>query len=190
MSEQTDSVGGEVPEDPGAEVEAAIRQAMSAVLAEADSRAQAIGEEAAAHLQRAEEAEARAFAIERDARGMAERAAAEYESAVREEVKRARREALDAAQTRAAAIIEEAENEAAQIRKRAMDELSQSRLRAVREAERAAERARARLLKFADSAHEDLAALIAGIRKDAGGASPVRPAPSAPLAQPWDQRAA
>ena len=76
---------------------------------------------------------------------------------MREDVKRAQREALDAAQTRATAMIEAAENEAAQIRKRAMDELSQSRLRAVREAERAAERARARLLKFADSAQEDLA---------------------------------
>lgn len=213
MSEQAGSIGVRASDDLGAEVQEVIRKATTAVIAEAEARARAIEEKAAeqarraaeaearahamqqeaeAQLERAAEAESRAQAIEEAARSRAERAADEYEASVREDVKRARREALDAAQTRAAGMIESAEKEAAQIRKRAMDDLDRSRQRAVRESERAAEHARARLMKFADSAREDLDALIAGIKKDAGLAGQTtRTSSGAPRSDgPWDQLAA
>ena len=213
MHEQTDTVGEEPLKALGAEVFDVLNQATAAVLADAEAKARAIEEEAAerarraaeaesraheleaqaaAHLERAAHAESRVLEMEEDARARAERAADEYESAAREDVKRARREALDAAAVRAAAMVNAAQDEAAQIRKRAMDELSGSRLRAIRETERAAEYARARLLKFADSAQEDLTALIVGIRKDAGGVGRAQQgATSGPRpARPWDEQAA
>ena len=213
MHEQTDTVGEEPLKALGAEIFDVLNQATAAVLADAEAKARAIEEEAAerarraaeaesraheleaqaaAHLERAAHAESRVLEMEEDARARAERAADEYESAAREDVKRARREALDAAAVRAAAMVNAAQDEAAQIRKRAMDELSGSRLRAIRETERAAEYARARLLKFADSAQEDLTALIVGIRKDAGGVGRAQQgATSGPRpARPWDEQAA
>jgi len=213
VHEQTDTVGEEPLKALGAEVFDVLNQATAAVLADAEAKARAIEEEAAerarraaeaesraheleaqaaAHLERAAHAESRVLEMEEDARARAERAADEYESAAREDVKRARREALDAAAVRAAAMVNAAQDEAAQIRKRAMDELSGSRLRAIRETERAAEYARARLLKFADSAQEDLTALIVGIRKDAGGVGRAQQgATSGPRpARPWDEQAA
>lgn len=147
VSPENDSAGIKDPQELGAEVGAVIRERVQAVLAEAESKA---------------------AEIEKAARQRGERAAEAYEAAAREKVAHARRKALDAAQTRAAAMIHEAENDAAEARRRAMDDAARIRERAVQEAERAASRAKARLLKYTDGAQEDLTALIAGIRREAG----------------------
>lgn len=115
-----------------------------------------------------DQAQRSADAIEREAREEGQRAAAALEAAAREKIERASLEHLDAAQTRAAAIVHEAEEKASAIRERAREEALRARERAVHDAERAASRARARLLKYTESAEQDLAALIASLRRDAG----------------------
>lgn len=142
------SATGPDPSDAGLQAGALIQEHVQAVLDEAKRSAEV---------------------LERSAQERGERAAVALEARAREWSKNATTKALDEAHTRAAAIVSEAEEQASELRKRAQDEAARTRARAVQEAERAASRARARLLKYVDTADGDLAALIAALRRDAGG---------------------
>ena len=123
------------------------------------------------------DAERRAKKIEKKALVRGRRRAAAYEAAAREKVDRRSLHLLDEAQSRADAIVQAAKEQAADSRRRSREDILRSQEKAVQDAQRSAERARARLQKFADAAEHELAALMTGLRRDAGARPDAAPAP-------------